>query len=440
MYKAIIARVHTRDHPNADKLQLGSVAGNQVVVGLDVEDGTLGVFFPTDGLLSHDYCEANDLYPRFDENGARIGGGFFDPRRPRVRSQRFRGEKSDGYWAPISSLAYTGIDLGLLIEGYEFDELNKHKVCEKFFSKATLRAMAGNKPSKKKNIMFPEHLDTRQFRFELENIPVGSVLTITEKVHGTSHRVGHVIDEIQYPDTRPIRKKVLGLLRRSPWDSTHSNPEWSILNGTRRVVLQSLKDVNGGFYGSHQFRYDTTDSWAKFLHKGEVVYGEILGYSEGASPIMQQRGLKGTSELKEVYKIYGETMTYSYGCKPGECKFLVYRITQVNEDGIQHELSWPQIKARAAELGIEAVPEFNNSLGVSYYIYDGNLDALKSAVDAIMEGPSTLDPSHIREGVVVRVDAPNGTVKFLKAKSFTFGLLEGYIKSDDDYVDLEEIS
>lgn len=155
---------------------------------------------------------------------------------------------------------------------------------------------------------------------------------------------------------------------------------------------------------------------------------------------MQQRGLKGTSELKEVYKIYGETMTYSYGCKPGECKFLVYRITQVNEDGIQHELSWPQIKARAAELGIEAVPEFNNSLGVSYYIYDGNLDALKSAVDAIMEGPSTLDPSHIREGVVVRVDAPNGTVKFLKAKSFTFGLLEGYIKSDDDYVDLEEIS
>jgi hypothetical protein len=447
-YKAIIARVHTREHPNADKLQLGSVAGNQVVVGLDVEDGTLGVFFPTDGLLSNEYCEANDLYPRFDEDGKRIGGGFFDPKRPRVRSQNFRGEKSDGYWAPVSSLAYTGIDLELLVEGYEFDELNGQKICEKFYSKATLRAMAGKANSpKKKNLMFREHVDTKQFRFELERIPDGSLLTLTEKVHGTSHRVGHVLDEIHYRDTRPSWKKWLGLLARKPWNCSFSKLEWTILNGTRRVVLQSEKDIDGGFYGSHKFRYDAVNSWAPFLHKGEVVYGELVGYSDNATPIMQQRALKGIKELNEVRKQYGEEMSYSYGCQPGECRFYVYRITQVNEDGIQHELTWPQVKTRAGELGIATVPEmkigshlFAENMRANPFLYYGNTEGLQALVDDLMEGPSTLDPSHIREGVVVRVDKPNGTTDFLKAKSFTFGLLEGYIKSDEDYVDLEEIS
>lgn len=61
-YQAIIARVSTRPHPNADKIQLGTVCGSQVVVSLDTQDGELGVYFPVDGVLSHEYCVANHLY------------------------------------------------------------------------------------------------------------------------------------------------------------------------------------------------------------------------------------------------------------------------------------------------------------------------------------------------------------------------------------------
>jgi hypothetical protein len=58
-YTAVVTAVQTRPHPGADRLQLGTVAGSQVVVGLETVDGSLGVFFPTDG---HLMCEANNLY------------------------------------------------------------------------------------------------------------------------------------------------------------------------------------------------------------------------------------------------------------------------------------------------------------------------------------------------------------------------------------------
>src|SRR5688572_8565759 len=90
MYEAIVARVKTRPHPNADRVQLGDVLGYQVVVCLDTQDGELGVFFPVDGQLSHEFCLANRLYVKHPDTGEPMGG-YFDAKR-RVRAQRFRGE------------------------------------------------------------------------------------------------------------------------------------------------------------------------------------------------------------------------------------------------------------------------------------------------------------------------------------------------------------
>src|SRR3990167_8980500 len=112
-YTAIISKVKVRPHPNADKLQLGTVLGNHVVVGLDTKDGELGIFFPTDGQLSHDFCVGNGLYTKSARDKLQLPSsasvGFFDHNR-RVRSQRFRGERSDGCWLPLNSLLWTGVD------------------------------------------------------------------------------------------------------------------------------------------------------------------------------------------------------------------------------------------------------------------------------------------------------------------------------------------
>ena len=53
--------------------------------------------------------------------------------------------------------------------------------------------------------------------------------------------------------------------------------------------------------------------------------------------------------------------------------------------------------------------------------------------------PSILDSNHLREGVVVRVDHDGGT-DFYKHKGFYFGVLEGYLKEDPNFIDAEEIA
>jgi hypothetical protein len=60
-------------------------------------------------------------------------------------------------------------------------------------------------------------------------------------------------------------------------------------------------------------------------------------------------------------------------------------------------------------------------------------------VESLVEGPSFLDPSHIKEGVVLRIESDQG-IQFLKHKSHIFKVLEGISKDDDQAVDIEEIS
>jgi hypothetical protein len=71
-------------------------------------------------------------------------------------------------------------------------------------------------------------------------------------------------------------------------------------------------------------------------------------------------------------------------------------------------------------------------------IYDNNIKKLSELIRHLTVGPSTIDMTHIREGIVLRIENKDG-VDFLKEKSFEFKLLEGIIKDDSNYVDLEEV-
>jgi len=49
-YKAMIAKLtNVRPHPNADRLQLATLEGYQVIIGLNHKEGDVGIFYPTDG-------------------------------------------------------------------------------------------------------------------------------------------------------------------------------------------------------------------------------------------------------------------------------------------------------------------------------------------------------------------------------------------------------
>lgn len=424
-YKAIVTRVATRPHPNADRLQLGTCHGNQVVIGKEIIDGTLGLFFPTDGQISEEFAKANDLIRRKDENG-NPAGGMFDENR-RVRSQKLRGEKSDGFWVELTSLSSFG-DISTLKEGDTLDEFNGTKICQKYFSKKT-REARGNKIQKKKKpdpVMFHKHIDTEQFRFYADKITPNSFFAITLKVHGTSQRSGLVLDF----DEPNLWEK---LLMRINKNYEIKRKVWKEVIGSRNVVLSQTREA-GGFYGTDEFRYQAHDRHFKNnMKKGETFYYEIVGWVNKDMPIMNPAD---TTKLKdkEFTKKYGDKMFFSYGCAVGTFDVYLYRITMTNEDGFSTDYSWDQVCARARELGVKTVPELARGM------YFGDPQSLRELVEELTEGDDLIDSRHIREGVVIRVQSEGHfEPSWYKNKSHTFGVLEGYIK-DAEVVDLEEIS
>ena len=467
-YSAIVTKIHTRPHPNADRLLLGTCLGSQVVVGLETQDGSLGVFFPTDGLLSHDYCLNNNLY----NASARVKlslpegpTGFFDAK-PRVKAQSFRKERSDGLWMPLESLLWAGPIDGLQ-EGQALTEHHGKLICEKYFTPATQQALGGQKFHRRENRWFPVHEDTKQFRFVADDVPEDAVLYITEKLHGTQGRRAHVLDE------QPLK----------PWQrflNTHlfqrgffqHKLAYSHLNGSHRVILE--KAPGPGWYGTNDFRYGVVKDLT--LHKGEIIYFEIVGWVNNGVPCKEhewtenypeaaveqgfrvgvQLGCSKCSQpvpimpphdttktgLKDLRTRYGDQIQYTYGCEPGTRKLFCYKIVRVNEDGMAWELSWPQVVSRCRELGIPTVPMLfgPTTLGHLGHLHscEGH-EALRKTVESLTDGASTLNPTQIREGVVLRVESTQG-IQYIKNKSHAFGVLEGYIKEQDSYVDLEEIS
>lgn len=143
MYNAYITKIkNVHKHPNADRLLLGECFGNQVVVGLDTAEGQVGIYFPCDGKLHTKFLVANNLIGSVDPETGIRSGGFFDER-GKVRAQKFRGEKSDGYFCSVSSLAFTGVNINTLNEGMAFTEINGAKICEKYVTEKTQASMAG---------------------------------------------------------------------------------------------------------------------------------------------------------------------------------------------------------------------------------------------------------------------------------------------------------
>jgi hypothetical protein len=426
-YNALVCKLsNIRRHSNADRLQVCSVNGYSVVIGLDQTDGDLGVFFGEGGKLSEEMCYNNNLFTHKEKNKDITLGGFFGDS-GRVRAQRFRGEISEGFWTPLSFLDWAG-DTSKLKDGDQFDTFCGHKICEKYYTPATLRQLNSNKQQKKQidkynYSMLVKHYDTKQVRDYVNKIPVGSIISISEKIHGTSGRTGFIKTEKRLRGFKALWNKFFPV--------KFNTSEWVVVSGTRNTVMRPNEHYDGGFYVDTNFRgVAHEDIKSRGLKRGETLYYELVGYTDNLNPIMSSHSI----EDKSLAKKYGSKMVYKYGCQEGEFKIRVYRITQTNEDGYQVELSWPQIVSRCKELGLTTVPHLVGPL-----VYDGDKEKLLDILKKNADGPSTEDASHIREGVVVRVEHSE-MWEALKYKGFWFCTLEGLRKNSDDFIDEEEIA
>ena len=431
-YNAIVTKLkNVRPHPNADRVKLATCHGNQVVIGLDAQEDDLGVYFPSDGQLSHDFCHHNSIYRDAKMNIDQNKTGMFDANR-RVRAQRFRGEISDGYWVPVSNFDFVGKIVW--VEGHEFSDLNGLNICSKYINPATLKIARENQGKKtrvaKTSVMFKEHFDTGHFGKNIHEYKFGQHIIITEKLHGTSGRIGHV----------QVERENLSLVEKIAkfFGAKIKDTEWKYLNGTRRVVLE---ESSGSQFHDPTIRDKAFNLFKDNLRKGETVYFEIVGYESTGAPIMPPGDTKGLGD-KNFTKLYGEKMHYSYGCEPAQSDVYVYRMTFSNEDGQSIDYAWEDVVKRCNEIGVKHVPHLSTVTlgelqGINNYKDERDLyDHFGKIVEEFGSGQSVLDSRHIKEGVCVRIEGGlnNKTYKF---KSFEFKVLEG-IQKDSGVVDTEE--
>ena len=452
MYKAYITILtNVRKHPNADRLLLADVFGNTVCVSTDYTEGQLGVYFPTDGQLSVEFAEKNNLVRKKDDAGNNIGG-YMDPDKRNVTAIRLRGEKSDGLFLPISALNYCYAHGDASIElraGDVIDRLvNGHEICQKYIPRtnSSHRAYqsAGNKTRKKKVAtapLFKEHADTEQLAYNLSVFKPGDEIEITLKMHGTSQRTGYL----------PVLKGY----KRTLWDRItrkEGTPiyDYGYVSGTRRVVLENYE---GGFYGDNAFREQHSKTFEGKLWKGETVYYEVVGFTTSGQPIMSTANNSKLND-KEFIKQYGKETVFSYGCYPSipfgdkanQSAIYVYRMTMTNPDGEVVEYTPDFMRYRCEQMAVKTVPVFVKDIIPHYTTLPDSVGS-PQATDAgqyVMElaekfydGPDPIGKTHVREGVVVRIiNRP----KFCayKHKNFSFKVLEGIIKDTAAAPDMEE--
>ena len=453
MYNAYITRIkNVHMHPNADRLQIGECFGNAVIVSMEYENDQLGVYFPSDGQLSVEFAEVNNLLRKKDENGNNVGG-YMDPEKRNVTAIKLRGEKSDGLFLPLKSLETFG-DITTLNEGDRIDNFNGHLICEKYIPRSNTRRgnpTNGNKTRKKSiptSPLFVEHADTEQLAYNLGAFKPGDEIEITLKMHGTSQRTGYL------PVFKGYKKTLLDrLLRRN------GNPiyDWGYVSGTRRTVLENF---DGGYYGSNEFREAHSKFFEGKLNKGEEIFYEVVGFTHTGTPIMATGNNKKLND-KEFVKQYGETTTFSYGCTPIvsidcddiQSDIYVYRMTMTNEDGFVVEYTPDFMRYRCEQMGVKTVPVFAkgtiDSEGIHIYspneelygfVHEGECvgDTVKNIAEKFYDGPDPIGKTHIREGVVVRIiNRP----KFCayKHKNWFFKALEGIVKVEAEVPDMEEM-
>ena len=445
-----------RKHSNADRLQIATFFGNDTIVSLDAHIGDIGIYFPVDGQLSERYCAVNDLVRRKDENGKQCGG-YLDPVKRNIKAIKLRGEKSDGIFMPITSLA-DFCKISDLKVGDTIDVVNGEEICCKYIPRRNPTSYHGKgKPHKVKEIIAPtfyEHVDTAQLAYNLAAFAPGDLVQLTLKMHGTSGRTGYL----------PLVRHKKTLLDRLLGRPGKEYREYGYITGTRRVVLTEQR--KGGFYESDDFRRAMAKKFEGKLRKGEVVYYEIVGYQgTNGNPIMAE---VQNSKVKdpEFEKKYGKTTVFSYGCDPTGsyepeqsgtmadgtpiyiapcCQVYVYRMTMVNEDGDVVEYSPDQIYERCEQMGVPHVPEFTRFFvpdhvpGLHSFEYTAVNpgEYVLRRVEEYFDGPDPVGMTHVREGVVVRI-CNRSNFAVYKHKNFSFKVLEGIAKDEATAPDIEE--
>jgi hypothetical protein len=453
-YLARVVKLNNlRKHTNADRLQVETIDGNNVITGMNAVNGMLYVYFPLESAINKDYLAYSNSFVDKTLNRDPETKGYFNPS-GRVRATRLRGERSEGYIVPVSDISNwlksIGVDFDFTekMVDQEFDSIGNIVLCEKYLNWKAIKAARQQtknvtkkaKVSRLVEDQFHFHIDTPQLKKFISNVKPDDNIWITRKLHGTSAVISNVLCVKKLNWFERLLKKFGVNVVDSHYDLVYSS---------RKVVKNGYlepSESNFNHYYSSDIWGDCAKRYEHCLKPGISLYGEIVGYTPDGAYI--QKG-------------------YDYGCEPGQFDFYVYRVTFTSATGDVYEMSPDQMKHYCGKYGIKTVPEFyygkaellTDSCLTRYkwenqpYVYDGKLkpnpewqsELLYRLCEQYLEKDCTdfrfsdvvSNQSAPDEGICLRIDRPLD-IELYKLKSFAF--LERETKMlDEGDVDMETL-
>ena len=408
-YAAAIVRIdHLNPLVNSDNLLGAPLLGMQAVVSKDTPIGTVGVVFVSGTQLSDEYTARNNLFRHKEFNEDKEQAGFIEDNR-RVKALKLRGNRSDALFMPLSSLAYTKVDLSEFNVGDSFEELNGFEICKKYEVKR--KSVPNHEKNKHKVFtrvdekLFPRHYDTTQYDRVLDTFKPYTEIVVTQKLHGTLLRFSNIPVKRKLTLKEKLAKK-LGVKVQAE--------EYAHVYGSNRVIKDANNENQQHFYGSDIW----TEAGRKYddmIPENFVVYGELVGWNPDGSAIQKN---------------------YTYRVPHMTSEFYVYRVAQINSQGILTDLSWDQVKEFCRDRGIKTVPElwrgkhqdFNREEWLDTDYHDKLHGGYAHALPLDKESPCD-------EGVCIRIE---GLAPYItKLKSPEFFAHESKMQ-DEGALDMEE--
>lgn len=278
---------------------------------------------------------------------------------------------------------------------------------------------------------------TQQLNREIGRIKPDDLVTISVKLHGTSFIIGNVL--VNQPRWGGIYSKYFDYL---PSFLQFTKQEYDVIYSSRTVIKNQYinSGVTDGYYG-----VDVWDDYYQvlknYIPEGFTIYGEIVGYVPGSNKMIQ----KG----------------FDYGCKPGENKLMIYRISRMYE-GKKYEYNVMDVKGWTLKLidslkedGLYDIADRIHIIDILYHgkLYDlypkikldsdwnsNVLEAMKNDTETLgMELNEPLCRNKTpREGIVLRIDNdPINEAFKLKCLSFLSTEARNIDKSEVD-MEMEE--
>lgn len=363
-YAARIVRIdEIHPIPNAHSLVKAVLGTDTVVVSNDMKVGDIVAYFPEGCCISEKYLGAHNLfdasgaeknsnYEDYKELGKKIQElktkpnksmydvselqemearrkrmvGFFN-KQGRVRCIKLRGEISMGYVAPVETLEKVWPELKSVLWSHElgnnYDMVGDEMLCWKYLppikKKKTDRPVNRKTPwylkpfrhLKKFDRIIPgffrHHYDTMLLEINAHLIDPEDVITESIKIHGTSICIANL----------PVNRK-LNLWERllKKLGVKVNETEFGDIYSTHHVIQNRYINPFTSRKEPRDEYQAVNDDFMDFLTPGMTVYGEIVGYKPSGKPIQSPKGID-----------------HDYGCRPGQYKFMPYRITETDSEG-----------------------------------------------------------------------------------------------------------